>query len=75
VRLFFLLGFLYHVGLGLDNSYQQRVTMDSVWSDPPMPRAWVAARAVLRREQERAARVKERKLRRQERLEQYDEVY
>jgi hypothetical protein len=38
-------------------------------SDPPTPRAWAAARAAQRWEQERAARAKEKKLRHRERLE------
>jgi hypothetical protein len=75
VRLFFLLRFLYRIGVGLDNSYQQMVTVHAARSDPPMPRAQAAARAARRQEQERAARTKEKKLRRRERLEQYDEEY
>jgi hypothetical protein len=47
----------------------------AVRSDPPTPRAWSAARAALRWEQERATRTKEKKLRRRERLEQYEEEY
>jgi hypothetical protein len=43
--------------------------------DPPTPRARAAGRAAQRREQERAARTKEKRLRRQERLEQYNEEY
>jgi hypothetical protein len=75
VRLFFLLGFLYRVGVGLDNSYQQRVTMHATRSDPPMPQARAATRAAQRWEQEQVARAKERKLKRWERLEQLDEEY
>jgi hypothetical protein len=44
-------------------------------SDPPTPRVRAAGRAAQRREQERAAHAKEKKLRRRERLEQYNEEY
>jgi hypothetical protein len=49
--------------------------VDAVWSDPPTPRALAAARATQQREQEWAARAKERRIRRRERLEQYNEEY
>jgi hypothetical protein len=44
-------------------------------SDPPTPRAQVHARAVHRREHERAAQKKERGVRRRERREQRDEEF
>jgi hypothetical protein len=44
-------------------------------SDPPTPRARAAGRAAQRREQERAARAKEKRLRRRECLEQYNKEY
>jgi hypothetical protein len=69
------LGFPYHICVGLDDPYQQRVTVHVVRSDPPTPRARVAARAAQRREQEWTACAKEKKLRWRERLEQYDEEY
>jgi hypothetical protein len=75
VRLFSRLRFLYRVGVGLDSFHQQRVTVHAARSDPPTPRARSTARAAQRQEQERATRAKERRLRRQERLEQYDEEY
>jgi hypothetical protein len=51
------------------------VTVNAARSDPPTPQARAAGRAAQRREQERAARVKEKKLRRREHLEQYNEEY
>jgi hypothetical protein len=51
------------------------VTVHAARSDPPMPRARAASRAALQWEQERAARVKERKIRQRERLEQHNEEY
>jgi hypothetical protein len=44
-------------------------------SDPPTPRAQAAGRAAQWRERERAACAKEKRLRRRERLEQYNEEY
>jgi hypothetical protein len=70
-----LLVLLYRVGAGLDGCYQQRVTVDATRSDPPTPRARGAARAVQRQEKERVARAKERRIRRWEHLEQYNEEY
>jgi hypothetical protein len=61
--------------LVLTTLYQQRVTVHAAQSDLPTPQAWAVASAAQRREQERATRAKERKLRRWERLEQYDEEY
>jgi hypothetical protein len=51
------------------------VTANTAWSDLPTPWARAAACAAQWREQERAARAKEKKLRRRERLEQYNEEY
>jgi hypothetical protein len=44
-------------------------------SDPPTPQAWEAGRTAQRREQEGAAREKEKRFRRRERLEQYNMGY
>jgi hypothetical protein len=44
-------------------------------SDQPMPRARAAGRTAQRLERERAARTKEKRLRRREHLEQYNEKY
>jgi hypothetical protein len=49
--------------------------VDASRSDPPTPGARAAGRAAQRRERERAARAKEQKIRRRERLEQYNEEY
>jgi hypothetical protein len=49
--------------------------VDASWSDPPTPQARAFARASQRREQERAARRKERRIRWQERREQESEEY
>jgi hypothetical protein len=49
--------------------------VDAARSDPPTPRALAVARAAQRREQERAARTKERRIRRREHLKQYNEEY
>jgi hypothetical protein len=54
---------LHHVGAGIDNFHQQRVIVQAAGSDPPTPRARLAAR------------VKERRLRLWERREQYSEEY
>jgi hypothetical protein len=51
------------------------VTVNTARSDPPTPRARAAGRAAQRREQERAARAKAKRLRRWKRLEQYNEEY
>jgi hypothetical protein len=60
--------------VGLDSFYQQRVTVHATRSDPPTPRARAAA--VLHSGGNRSRRrAKERKLRRWESLEQYDEEY
>jgi hypothetical protein len=58
---------------GLNSCHQQRVTVDAARSEPPTPRALAAARAAQRREQEWAARAKERRIRRRERWEQQSE--
>jgi hypothetical protein len=75
VRLVFLVGFLCCIRVGLDNSYQQRVTVNAARSDTPTPRARAPGRATQQREQEQAAHAKEKRLRRRERLEQYNEEY
>jgi hypothetical protein len=49
------------------------VTVNAARSDPPTPRA--ASRVAQRREQERAACAKEKRLRRRERLEKYNKEY
>jgi hypothetical protein len=51
------------------------VTVINARSDLPTPQARAAGRTAQRQEQERAARAKEKKLRRRERLEQYNEEY
>jgi hypothetical protein len=51
------------------------VTVHAARSDPPTPRVRSVARAAQRREQERAAWAKERRLQRRERREQYCEEY
>jgi hypothetical protein len=56
----------------LDGCHLQRVTVDASRSDLPTPRARAAARAVQRREQEWAARMKEKRIRCRE---QQDEEY
>jgi hypothetical protein len=73
VRFFF--GFLHHVRVCLDDSCLQWVTVNATCSDSPTPRAQEAGRTAQWREQEWAARAKEKRLRRQERLEQYNEEY
>jgi hypothetical protein len=55
--------------------YQQRVTMHTAWLDPLTLRARSAARTAQRWEQERAAHAKDRRLRRRERLEQYNKEF
>jgi hypothetical protein len=75
VHLFFFLGFSSSTRAGLDEFYEQRVTVNTVGSDPPTPQARAAAHAAQRREQERVARAKEKKFRRREHLEQYNEEY
>jgi hypothetical protein len=54
---------------------QQRVAVNAARSDPPTPRARARTRAAQRREQERAARKKERGIWRRERREQRDEEF
>jgi hypothetical protein len=51
------------------------VTVNAVRSNPPTSRARVAGLAAQRREQERGVHSKEKRLRRRERLEQYNEEY
>jgi hypothetical protein len=63
VRFFSRFRLLHHVGAGIDKFHQQRVIVQAARSDPPTPRARLAARA------------KERRLRRWERREQYSEEY
>jgi hypothetical protein len=75
VGLFPRLKFLCRVGVGIDNFRQQRVSVQAARSDRPTPRTQSVARTAQLREQERAARVKERRLRRRERREQYSEEY
>jgi hypothetical protein len=58
-----------------DNPRSQLVTVHVARSDPPTPLSQVAGRAAQEREQERAALAKERKIRRRERLEQYNEEH
>jgi hypothetical protein len=53
----------------------QVMVVDAARSDLPTPRAHARARAAQRREQERAARKKERRIRRWERWEQRDEEF
>jgi non-ribosomal peptide synthetase component F len=60
---------------GLNGCFYQRVTVDTTRSDPPRPRARVAARAAQRWEQERAACRKERRIRWRERRERESEEY
>jgi hypothetical protein len=64
-----------HVDVGMDSFRQQRMTVQAVRSDPLTPRAQSVARAAQWREKERAARAKERRLRRWECREQYSEEY
>jgi hypothetical protein len=49
--------------------------VNAAWSDPPTPQARAAGHAAQRREKERAARAKEKRLRWRKRLEQYNEEY
>jgi hypothetical protein len=49
--------------------------MHAARSDPSTPRSQAAGRAAQQRERERAALAKERKIRRRERLEKYNEEY
>jgi hypothetical protein len=49
--------------------------VDASRSDPPTPRARAVARAAQRREQERAVRGKEKRIRRRECREQQSEEY
>jgi hypothetical protein len=51
------------------------VTVNAARSDPPTPRARAAGHAAQQREQEWAARAKEKRIRRRERLEQHNEEY
>jgi hypothetical protein len=51
------------------------VNVHATRSDPLTPRSQDASRAAQRRERERAALTKERRIRRQECLDQYNEEY
>jgi hypothetical protein len=51
------------------------VTVNAARSDPPTPRARAADCASQRREQEKVMRAKEKRLRRRERLKQYNKEY
>jgi hypothetical protein len=75
VRFFFSFGFLRCIRVCLDDSCLQMKTVNAARSDPPTPRARAPSRAAQRREQEWAARAKEKKVRWWERLEQYNEEY
>jgi hypothetical protein len=66
---------LCHVSTCPHDLFPQLVAVSAARSDPPKPQARAAGRATRRRGQERAARAKEKKLRRQERLEQYNKEY
>jgi hypothetical protein len=68
-------GFLHCIFVCLDDFCLQLVTVSTARSDPPTPQARAAGRAAQQREQERAARAKEKRIRRWERLEQHNEEY
>jgi hypothetical protein len=73
--LLLLFGFLHPIRVCLDDPCPQMVTVDTARSDPPTPRARASGSTEQRRGQERATRTKEKRLKRQERLEQYNEEY
>jgi hypothetical protein len=51
------------------------VDINAARSDPPTPRLQATGRAAQQRERDRVALAKERKIRRQERLDQHDKNY
>jgi hypothetical protein len=51
------------------------VKVHAAQSDPPTPRSQAANRAAQQQERDRVALAKERRIRRQERLNQYNEEY
>jgi hypothetical protein len=56
-----------------DGSCLQAVNVHATRSDPPRPRSQAASRVAQQRERDQAALAKERRIRRQERLNQYNE--
>jgi hypothetical protein len=64
------LNLLQRAGVILMVAILQRVTVNAARSDPPTLQAWAVAHAAQRREQEQAARGRERGFRRRERREQ-----
>jgi hypothetical protein len=67
--------FLHCVSACPDSICPQLVTVSAARSDPPTPRARAADRATQQWEQEQAARAKEKRIRRWEHMEQYNEEY
>jgi hypothetical protein len=72
---FFAFCFFARVFILIVVAWRKMVSVNAPTSDPLTPRSQAANRAAQQQEHDRAAQAKERKIRRQERLDQHNEDY